>query len=94
MEEMTEMRITLSNDFHNTRLRLALGRDQTLSARQVRRARRELCGIKGCLCGGTAGERGAQPATENGDGDGHRPYLLLIDPHQDGGAEVTFVPVR
>lgn len=52
-------RITLSNDFHNTEITLHV-KDNTISAGQVKKARRELCGISGCTCGNDLGMRGKQ----------------------------------
>lgn len=51
--------LTLTNDFHHTEVRLRVTGNQ-LSPNQVRRARRILCGISDCSCGGVAGERGPQ----------------------------------
>ena len=55
------MQIKLSNDFHRTSANVRVIPDERgslmLSASQVRRARKILCGIKGCTCGGHAGER-------------------------------------
>jgi hypothetical protein len=53
--------ITLTNDFHNTEVNLQVGDDDRISLSQAKRARRELCGIKGCLCGDDLGMRGHQP---------------------------------
>jgi hypothetical protein len=52
--------ITLRNDFHNSEVTLRAVAGQELSLLQVLRARRILCGIKGCTCGGNLGERGQQ----------------------------------
>ena len=52
--------ITLYNDFHGSEVTLRANPGDELSLAQVRRARRELCGISGCLCGGNLGERGRQ----------------------------------
>jgi len=51
--------VTLANDFHNvvTTLRPKNGR---LSARQVKKVRKALCGIAGCCCGDALGRRGPQ----------------------------------
>ncbi len=57
--------LTLTNDFHNTSVTLRVGPSLTLSARQVARSRRVLCGNHDCTCGGNAGERG--PQFLNGD---------------------------
>jgi hypothetical protein len=47
--------ITISNTFHGTQF---LTRTRKLSARVAKDARRFLCGIEGCTCGGPLGERG------------------------------------
>lgn len=68
--------ITLTNDFHHSSISLKRSTAHPLSAREVARARRALCGINGCTCAGVAGTRGTQHlpdgrrfkliATENG----------------------------
>ena len=55
-------KIILTNDFHDTEInilaRIPAGSDQVLITRsQVQRARRVLCGVKGCTCGDVAGCR-------------------------------------
>jgi len=58
-------KITLTNDFHNIEVTLrieelegaAIGK---LSANQVKKARRELCGMSDCTCSGDTGCRGNQ----------------------------------
>ncbi len=52
--------ITIRNNFHNTEVRLKANIGDELTWSQIMRARRELCGIKGCTCGGPVGERGPQ----------------------------------
>lgn len=88
--------ITLTNTFHGTAAAVRpmvthtdhLGnRFLGLSHRQVLRARRKLCGISRCSCGGQAGERGGRywVALTNQD-----PWLAqrntygLHDGHSDG----------
>lgn len=51
--------ITLKNDFHNTEVRLN-PKGGTLSASQIRRSEKVLCGIDGCTCGDAGGMRGQQ----------------------------------
>lgn len=68
--------ITLTNDFHGTSVNLRPDDSYTLSALQVARARRALCGIKGCTCGGDLGERGSDNPS------------VCVRP--DGRAEVQF----
>ena len=53
-------RITISNSFHRTEVTLSVPWHCRLSRYQIRRARRELCGVDGCQCGGVLGERGQQ----------------------------------
>jgi hypothetical protein len=61
-------KITLTNNFHNTSVNLNC---EVLShihnevvaypnANQIKRAKRQLCGIKGCTCSGDSGVRGRQ----------------------------------
>ena len=53
------MKIELRNNFHNTLVILHMkGAYPTVA--QIKRARKELCGIKGCSCGNVLGERGPQ----------------------------------
>lgn len=56
---MDQNTITLTNDFHGTSVNLRV-KGSTLSIHQIRRARRALCGVENCTCGGVAGERGGQ----------------------------------
>lgn len=53
------MLINLTNNFHNTEtmIRVAAGK---VSHRAGLRAWRNLCGVKGCICGGILGQRGGQ----------------------------------
>lgn len=60
-------KVKLTNDFHNTSVTLHLkgsAEDMRcgmyLSDHQIKRARKTLCGVKGCTCGGKVGERGKQ----------------------------------
>ena len=67
------MRITLRNDFHNSSINInceVLSHIHNVataypSLGQIKRAKRELCGIAGCTCSGDAGTRGPQ-ALDNG----------------------------
>jgi hypothetical protein len=52
-------KITLRNDFHDTKINLIPNGDQ-LSAQQIKRAKRTLCPVKGCCCSGFDGTRGPQ----------------------------------
>jgi hypothetical protein len=52
-------KITLRNDFHGTKINL-IPVENRLSAQQIKRAKRALCGIKHCACSGIAGTRGPQ----------------------------------
>lgn len=60
------MIITLKNNFHGTSVNLR-PRNGRLSPTQMRRARRVLCGLSECQCGGI---RGPQEFEIEGDGDG------------------------
>lgn len=62
-------KITLSNSFHSTTVNLEVELEPTgnreeregfLSAAQIKRAERALCGIGSCTCGRVAGIRGKQ----------------------------------
>lgn len=52
--------ITLTNNFHNTEVKLRAKAGDILAPAQIRRCRQALCGISGCTCGGNLGERGRQ----------------------------------
>lgn len=71
---MTNLKLT--NDFHRTctivRVALTDGRG-ALTAAQVRRAKRLLCGVPGCACS---------------DGAGQRPTRHSLIEQSDGGATV------
>ena len=55
-------RIVVTNDFHNTSAFFlgTPGKTSHLSKKQADRVWGQLCGIKGCTCGGQLGERGSQ----------------------------------
>lgn len=52
--------VRFRNNFHNTCVVVRMKDGQELSARQVDRIWKELCGIKDCWCGGVRG-----PQTHN-----------------------------
>jgi len=58
--------ITLTNNFHGTSVNLR-PRNGRLSPAQMRRARKVLCGLSECKCGGI---RGPQEYDVEGDGEG------------------------
>ena len=58
---------TLRNDFHDTRVNVRVLEDGRLSKTQVRRIRRELCGIHDCRCGAV---RGPQDVEYQPEADG------------------------
>lgn len=53
------MIITLTNDFHNTEITLNC-KNGKLSAGQVKKAQKALCGMSDCCCSGDIGYRGKQ----------------------------------
>jgi hypothetical protein len=73
--------ITLTNEFHNSAVTLRPTGNR-LSPGQVKRAKRELCGIDGCTCSDSAGTRGRVAGIEeiefNADGS-----AVLIPAPQD-----------
>lgn len=85
----TPVRITLTNNFHNTSINLyphqtPLG--MVLSPSQVKRAKKALCGMADCSCSGALGTRGEQP-----DPDPRDPNLILFrEERPDGSFEVWF----
>lgn len=55
-ERSETMKLTLTNNFHNTSVNVVVSDpneygEHTLSDSQVRRVRRELCGMQECGCG-------------------------------------------
>ncbi len=71
------MYITLKNEFHNTECRLRAAYGKPLSPTQIRRARRALCGVSGCVCGGNLGERGENPEIDAGMDDYGNPIISI-----------------
>jgi len=49
--------ITFRNDFHNSTAKV-IATDGIISARSIRNAKKELCGVKNCTCGGIRGNSG------------------------------------
>jgi hypothetical protein len=76
------MTITLKNDFHNTQIGLKSRHGHRLSPSQVAKARKVLCGIDGCTCGGHCGERGPQWTSDHA-------AKITIEPTEDGGANLA-----
>ena len=64
--------VQLRNDFHNTKT-YVLATDGEITRSQAMRARRKLCGIGGCACGGPCGERPIRSEYVTSD-------RILIDP--------------
>lgn len=61
------MKVTIRNNFHNTEVTLEAKNitlekttEYYLSPAQVDKAKRELCGLRGCTCSGVLGQRGPQ----------------------------------
>lgn len=54
------MKITLTNDFHNSESIITIQKDGMVSQSQVKKVHKELCGIKDCTCSGQSGQRGRQ----------------------------------
>ena len=73
-KEERRMKITIRNSFHNSSVDLNI-KGNYITQGQVKRARKVLCGIKGCLCGdGFLSQRGPQDM----------PHVVFL-PQQDGG---------
>lgn len=83
------MNITLRNEFHDTSCTVQPAPDGTLSGYQVERARRKLCGVSGCVCGGIAGTRGNQ-WTWHGD-RALMVHLEQLGPRDADGARIVLV---
>ena len=60
LDKGNEMRIRLTNNFHNTETYIFLKPtgEYLVSRRAAKRSANALCGIKGCTCGDTFGARG------------------------------------
>lgn len=54
------MKIRLFNDFHNTEVSIMVSPGKPLSAYQIRKIRRTLCGMDDCCCGNDLDMRGPQ----------------------------------
>lgn len=78
------MKMTLTNDFHNTaaivrvtpRESTHYGLMADLSRAQTRRAEKKLCGMSDCSCSGALGTRGKQKDLES------------WEPNQDGSVTI------
>lgn len=74
--------ITLRNEFHGreVRVRVPKGLPHTLTPSQMRRVRRELCGLSDCTCGIVHGPQwlhGRRLSVYNsGDADGRRTLTI------------------
>ena len=83
--------ITIRNSFHNTEVQV---RSTSLSGRTARQVRNTLCGVDGCCCGGTLGERGGdmygEPAISDDKGNVYdwSPAPGFYDPISYGGGAV------
>ena len=75
------MKITLTNNFHHTEATLNIGVGKSLSASQIARARRALCPVAGCTCGGNLGERGQQSVK-----------IDVRGCRNDGGLDIAIAP--
>ncbi len=73
--------ITIRNDFHNRKVTLRTYVNARLTLRQIRRARRELCGSPDCTCGGVLGERGPQDVRiqDLGLDQYGEPFIQILD---------------
>ena len=56
MNDKYQDKLTLSNDFHNTET-VVMVKDGIISAGSMKRAKKKLCGMKDCQCGGLRGEQ-------------------------------------
>lgn len=76
MYKRTRIRmLTLENRFHQTAARFYAVKAPIpdvyeINKNQVKRIREELCGIKGCKCGGFCNETAGQVLSVEGRGDG------------------------
>jgi len=65
------MKITIKNNFHGTEARVRFSSlPATLTAGQIKRVRRALCGMTDCSCGGNLSERGPQDVVIEQTADG------------------------
>lgn len=57
--------IILKNEFHGTEVKMKVpAASGYFTKDQIRRAKRTLCGIKDCKCGGIMGENGPQKGVD------------------------------
>ena len=56
---MTKQKITLRNDFHGSAIAL-IAKNNQINANQLKRARKALCGLSACTCGGIRGPQDFQ----------------------------------
>jgi hypothetical protein len=78
------MKITLTNDFHETSVTLDVTPGVALSSSQVRRARKTLCpSYPHCACGGDMPTRGEQP---------HNDGIELVEYGWDQDNQMCYVP--
>lgn len=83
--------ITLVNDFHNTSVNL---KNKTWNKLGVYRIRQRLCGIKGCTCGGPAGERGGEYKVVEVDNGRFYQAVLRVEPEVSPPVEEPVVVVE
>lgn len=87
LKSTTSKTITLTNDFHNTKIGLKTSHGHRLSPGQVAKARKALCGIADCTCGGHCGERGVQYTSD------HAARITIV-PTADGGADLELDAIK
>ena len=76
------MIIQITNDFHNTTVNLRVAKlPATLTTNQVYRARRTLCGLSDCTCGGGLSDRGNQSVHIGYDRDYQ---IVILETDYDG----------
>lgn len=73
---MKTQKIICKNSFHNSDC-IVIARDGKLSTRQMKKIKKNLCGIAGCLCGGF--DTYADAATGS---------KLMVEPDSNGGAMI------
>lgn len=74
------MKMTLTNNYHQTQTTINVTPGDVLSASRIRSIKKRLCPCSDCTCGDAFGRRGTQPQRN-----------LDLDPHYDGDALVTSV---
>jgi len=77
--DRTMKMLELKNTFHNTTVKIRIDRcPGWISKRSRQRAKRKLCGIKGCICSNEFGERPSVHQITGDDGVGVMEWIDFV----------------